>query len=133
MSKPGPWLVSPFPGVYFRRSVAYWVLAHLVKAVLLVVMTANAGRPLDPTVLLPGGNPLVVLVVVGLGMLEARRRDEDLFLANLGYGRMVIAAYLALPAVALETAFTLWRFGPATAAAYLALPADALRAALAGG
>ncbi|HEX8693869.1 MAG TPA: hypothetical protein VF746_15715 [Longimicrobium sp.] len=130
MSKPGPWLVAPFPGVFFRRSVAYWVLVHLVLAMLLVLRAADSGRSVEPAALLPGGNPLAVVVVVALGLLEARRRDEDLFLANLGYGRATLAAYLALPAAALEAAFTLWRFGGPALAAYLGLPATGLRAAL---
>jgi hypothetical protein len=105
MSRPGPWLVAPLPGVLLRRSAAYWTLLSLGFAVLQLLWAMYSGRPVSPGALLPGGNPLIVLVVVLLGMLEARRRDEDLFLANLGYGWPTLAAYLALPAAVLEAAF----------------------------
>lgn len=86
------------------------------------------GRALDPADLLPGGNPLIVVLVAGLGMLQARRSDEDLFLANLGYGWPTIGVYLLIPAAALEAAFTVARFGWAMLAAYAGLPLAGLRA-----
>lgn len=133
MSQPGPWLVAPFPGVFLRRSVAYWVLVHLALATMLLLLAYSSGRRPSPAELLPGGNPFAVLVVLALGMVEARRRDEDLFLANLGYGWGTVAAYLALPAGALEAGFTVARFGWAAAAAYLALPGAGLEALLSAG
>lgn len=133
MSKLHPWLVAPFPSLLVKRSIAYWVLVHLVHVVLLLVWAAFSGQRVSPFELLPGGNPFVVGVVVALGMLEARRRDEDLFLANLGYGWATIAAYLALPAAALEAGFTVSRFGWGTLAAYPALPAAGMTAVLAVG
>lgn len=122
------WLVAPFPGVFARRSVAYWVLVHVAQALLVAAAAALAGRPVPPAALLPGGNPLAVVMVLGMGMLEARRRDEDLFLANLGYGWPTIAAWVTVPAAALEAAFTALR--PALAA-LLRIPAEA--AAVMGG
>ena len=121
MHKPHFLLVAPFPRVFIRRSVAYWVLLHLMRDILMLL-----GARLDelrPADLLPGGNPLVPALVVALGMLQARRSDEDLYLANLGYGWPVIAAYLLVPATALEVAFTIGR---------LAWPASAADLALAG-
>jgi hypothetical protein len=120
MHKPHFLLVAPFPGVFIRRSAAYWVLVHLLRAVIMLFM---AGSPLriTPADLLPGGNPLVPALVVVLGMLQARRNDEDLYLANLGYGWPVIAAYLLVPAAALEVAFTIGRLVWPGAAADLAL------------
>jgi hypothetical protein len=122
-------LVAPFPGVFFRRSVAYWVLLHLMRAVIMAFAASMGGRAINPADLLPGGNPLIVVLVVGLGMLQARRSDEDLFLANLGYGWPTMAVYLLLPAAALEAAFTLARFGWPMLAAYVGLPLAGLRAA----
>lgn len=116
MHKPHFLLVAPFPGVFIRRSAAYWVLLHLMRDVMMLFMAD--GLPIRPVDLLPGGNPLVPALVVVLGMLQARRSDEDLYLANLGYGWPVIAAYLLVPAAALEAAFTVVRFG-GLAAAYL--------------
>ena len=130
MHKPHFLLVAPFPGVFIRRSAAYWVLVHLMRD---VIMFFGAGSPLriSPADLLPGGNPLVPALVVVLGMLQARRSDEDLYLANLGYGWPVIAAYLLVPAAALEAAFTAGRLAWPAAAAYLALPLAGLGAAFA--
>ncbi|HEX8392129.1 MAG TPA: hypothetical protein VF665_07245 [Longimicrobium sp.] len=124
-------LVAPFPGVFIRRSVAYWALLHGMRALIMAFAASLAKQPLPPTALLPGGNPLVVALTIGLGMLEARRRDEDLYLANLGYGWPAIALYLAFPATALEAAFTVARFGWGMLAAYAALPLAGLRAVFA--
>lgn len=109
MHKPPFRLVAPFPSVFIRRSAAYWVLVHLARDLILLVMAAMAGDPVNPAALVPGGNPLVPAVVVVLGMVQARRNDEDLYLANLGYGWPTIAAYLLVPAAALEAAFTIGR------------------------
>jgi hypothetical protein len=105
--------------VFIRRSVAYWVLLHLMRDVMMLFMAD--GLPIRPVDFLPGGNPLVPALVVVLGMLQARRNDEDLYLANLGYGGPVIAAYLLVPATALEVAFTIGRLAWPGAAADLAL------------
>ncbi len=104
-------LIAPFPGVFMRRAVAYWVLLHMMRAVIMAFLGSMGGRAPDPADLLPGGNPLIVMLVAGLGMLQARRGDEDLFLANLGYGWATIAAYLLAPAAALEVACTVALFG----------------------
>ncbi|MBW3654870.1 MAG: hypothetical protein KY444_02095 [Gemmatimonadetes bacterium] len=122
------WLVTPFPGVFFRRSVAYWVLLHLLQALITALAAELGDQPVHPADLLPGGNPLIVGLVAALGVLQARRSDEDLFLANLGYGWTTIALYLLAPAAALEAAFTLARFGWAMLAAYVGLPLTGLRA-----
>ena len=125
-------LVAPFPGLFFRRSVAYWVLLHLMRDLILALAASLAGVPIHPPDLLPGGNLLVPVLMVALGMLQARRGDEDLFLANLGYGWPTIGVYLLVPAAALEAAFTVARFGWAMLAAYAALPLAGLRAVLGG-
>jgi hypothetical protein len=128
MHKPHFLLIAPFPGVFIRRSVSYWVLLHLMRDVMMLFMAD--GLPIRPVDFLPGGNPLVPALVVVLGMLQARRSDEDLYLANLGYGWFVIAAYLLLPAAALEAAFTVGRL-VWPAAASLAPPLAGLDAVFA--
>lgn len=100
-------LVAPLGGVFIRRSIVYWALLHALLAAVALAAALLAGHAIEATELLPGGSPVVVFFTVVLGMMEARRRDEDLFLANLGYGRGVMAAYLALPALALEVLFSL--------------------------
>jgi hypothetical protein len=130
MHKPHFLLVAPFPGVFIRRSAAYWVLLHLMRDVIMLFMAGlDELRPAD---FVPGGNPLVPALVVVLGMLQARRSDEDLYLANLGYGWSVVAAYLLVPAAALEAVCTVGLFVWPGAAAYLALPLAGLPEALAG-
>jgi hypothetical protein len=100
-------LVAPFGGVFLRRSLAYWALLNLALVAFVVAAAAMDGQRIDPVQLIPGGNALVPLFAGGLGMLEARRRDEDLFLANLGYGWLPILAHLTLPAAIAELLFTL--------------------------
>jgi hypothetical protein len=109
MHKPQFLLVAPFSGVLLRRSAAYWVLLHLMRTIAILWAAMLSKVPLQPAELLPGGGPLVPILVVGLGMLQARRSDEDLYLANLGYGWPTIAAYLLAPAAALQTAFAVGR------------------------
>jgi hypothetical protein len=131
MHKPSFLLVAPLPGVFIRRSAAYWVLLHMLRAIVMLWAAALSKVPIEPAELLPGGNPLIPAAVVGLGMLQARRSDEDLYLANLGYGWPTIAAYLLVPAAALEAVCTVgWLVWPA-AAASLALPLAGLGAAFA--
>jgi hypothetical protein len=108
MHKPHFLLVAPFAGVFTRRSVAYWVLLHLTRSVIML-FGATIPMRMDPVDLLPGDNPLVPALVVLLGLLQARRNNEDLYLVNLGYGRPTIAGYLLAPALALEVAFTIGR------------------------
>lgn len=122
MHKPHFLLVAPFPGVFIRRAAAYWVLLHLLRAIVVLWMAGIEELQISLADFLPGGNPLVPALVVGLGMLQARRSDEDLYLANLGYGWPVIAAYLLAPAAALEVVATLARLVWRAAAAHVAMP-----------
>ena len=131
MHKPHFLLVPPLPGVFIRRAAAYWVLLHLMRAIAILWAAVLSQVPIEPVELLPGGDPLVPALVVVLGMLQARRSDEDLYLANLGYGWPVITAYLLVPAAALEAACTVGRLVWPAAAALLALPLAGLRQALA--
>lgn len=51
----------------------------------------------------------LVLLVAFLGLLEARRRNEHLFLANLGVSQPTIAVVSAMPALAMEV--LVWMLG----------------------
>ncbi len=104
-------IVPPLGGVLVRRSAEYWVLVHVAHKVAIAAMAAMGGAAVPPELLFPGSNPLTVGVVVALGAVESRWRNEDLFLANLGYGWATRAAYVALPAATLEVAFTVGRLG----------------------
>lgn len=50
---------------------------------------------------------LVVLLVGFLGLLEARRRNEHVLLANFGVPRASLAVLCVLPAITAETAIWL--------------------------
>lgn len=127
MHKPHFLLVSPFPSMFVRRSAAYWVLVHLMRDMAMLWGATPAQLRITAADFLPGNNPLVPVVVMGLGMVQARRSDEGLYLANLGYGWPVIAAYLLAPAAALEVAATLGRLAWPAVSASLAL-LDGVRA-----
>jgi lipopolysaccharide export LptBFGC system permease protein LptF len=58
--------------------------------------------PPHPVLLSPGAALTVVLVVAALGLVDAHRRNEDLFLANLGVSRSRIVVTAAIPALVLE-------------------------------
>lgn len=59
------------------------------------------GRGLLP--LAPGAAVLVVLLVGFLGVLEARRRNEHLLLANFGVPERRLGGLSVLPAIIAET------------------------------
>ena len=89
----------PFAGALIRRSAVFWagcrLLVPLVVAVGGGTLTArDITRPL----------PALVPIVGCLGLLEARRRNEHIFLANLGVPQPAIALVSAAPAVAAELA-----------------------------
>jgi hypothetical protein len=69
MHKPHFLLVAPVPGVFIRRSAAYWVLLHLLRGIVMLWMVGIDELRISPADLLPGGNPLVPALVMGLGML----------------------------------------------------------------
>lgn len=101
------------------------VLPHFTRSILLrslltwafVRAAATAGTSaVEAALHLPPGNPLaispfaalfVVAVVGAAGWIFARRRNEDLFLLTLGYGRVRQMATIAAPAAVLEAAIAL--------------------------
>ena len=50
----------------------------------------------------PLGSVIVVVAAAGMVLIDARRRNEDLFLGNLGIGTRAIVVIAALPAIAIE-------------------------------
>ena len=87
-----------FLRVYVARSAQVWMLVHIVLAV------ATGGK----VIALPAISAAVLLLVAGaVGVLEARRRSEVLFLQNLGVSPAVVfACCLPLPAI-LEVALAI--------------------------
>ncbi|HEX8243905.1 MAG TPA: hypothetical protein VF541_10425 [Longimicrobium sp.] len=91
---------------HFTRSL---LLRSLLLWAFLRVLTTAVGAALAP----PGANPLrqgplavlLTFAVVGVaGWVSARRRNEDLFLVSLGYGRARLLATFVLPAALAELA-----------------------------
>jgi hypothetical protein len=95
--------VQPFATAVLRRSVAAWLGVRIFVAVAIAFAGGLLMPPPHPVLLSPGAALVVVLVVAVLGLLDAHRRNEDLFLANLGVSRSQIAFTAAIPAFVLET------------------------------
>lgn len=81
-------VMGPFRNAYLFRGAAMWVG---IRGAFLVFRIVTIGLLVK----------LGVLVVIGLVVyVDARRRDEDLFLGNLGVSRYwIAAAALPIPAV----------------------------------
>lgn len=86
--------VQPFARALLLRAVVIWCGAR--------VMLAIGGMPVGAPLLNLRTSVIAVAVVGALGLIDVRRRDEDVFLADLGVGYPVIVALSALPALGLE-------------------------------
>ncbi|MDQ3310486.1 MAG: hypothetical protein M3497_10205 [Gemmatimonadota bacterium] len=92
--------VQPFATAILYRSVAAWLGVRIFVAVAIALL--GLVPPPHPVLLSPGAALTVVLVVAVLGLVDAHRRNEDLFLANLGVSRSRIVVTAAIPALVLE-------------------------------
>ena len=79
------------------RSLTIWAAARAALALLGWLMSDGA----DPITLAVtrGASAWIVLVVGALGLLEIRRRNEHLLLANLAIPQATLAALAAAPAL----------------------------------
>ena len=82
-----------------RRGAILWLLARLM---VLSLSGALSGRV--AVGLLPPSALALALGVGALGLLDARRRNEHRFLANLGVSPIVIAVLSTVPALLGELA-----------------------------
>lgn len=101
---PRPPLVLPhFTRSILARSLAAWgltrVAATAATAAAAGMLQTAAAHPLR---LNPVAALLVIAVVLGVGWVSMRRRNEDTFLLCLGYGRARQMAMFAGPAAAIE-------------------------------
>jgi hypothetical protein len=94
--------VQPFAAALLGRSVFAWLGVRVFVAMCIAFLGEVLVPPPNPILLSPGAALLVVLGVAALGLLDARRRNEDLFLANLGVSRAQIVFMAALPALVFE-------------------------------
>lgn len=87
------------------RSLTIWAAAR-AALVLLGWLMADRAEPLTLAVT-RGASAWVVLVVGALGLLEIRRRNEHLLLANLAIPQPTLAALAAAPALIGEVVIAL--------------------------
>lgn len=92
-----------FASALLRRALYLWFGTRLLVA--LAGGGGVAGRGLVS--LTPMATGVVVLLAVLFSLLEARRRNEHLLLANFGVSETVLAGLCALPALIAETAVRL--------------------------
>lgn len=91
-SVPGPHRIS-------RRAVWLWILIH--AAVVLIRLAARLPPLGEPST----KQAVIVAAVIGtLSWLEIRRRNEDLFLANLGVAPARLYLHALIPPFLLELA-----------------------------
>ena len=85
-----------------RRGAVIWLIVHLTVGVFVKLSSGMPRRDL----LNLGVETSIALVLLagGLGLLEARRRNEHRFLENLGVSQVVIVLLSMIPAVAAELA-----------------------------
>lgn len=98
------WPDRVFLRVYVRRAALGWAAVHAVLA----------GLTQAEVIVLPSLASAILLLVIGFGgVLDAQRRNEILFLQNLGVPRAVTAISWMCVAAALEAslAITLASFG----------------------
>lgn len=97
--------MRPFLRHILLSATVVWIWGH---ALLLIGLSMR--NPEAPALGQLHPNPASALVtlaaVVGVVLIAVRRRNEDLFLANLGLGVPAIGALAAVPAAVLEAA--LW-------------------------
>lgn len=84
------WHQAAFRNAFLIRGAAAWVIVRIFM---------GATKTTDPN---PVGELLVLLVIGALVVWDARRRNEDLFLANLGVPPWAIGLAGALGALPLE-------------------------------
>ena len=94
-----------FARAILLRAVVIWIGMKLVVTSAAAAGAAARGEVLgfrETLSLAPSAALLLAAFVAGLTLMDARRRNELLFLANLGVSRSVIASLAAIPAVAFE-------------------------------
>jgi hypothetical protein len=83
-----------------RRALFLWIGVRL-----LVALAGGGGAATSGLIPLTARMTALVVLLVGfLNFLEARRRNEDVLLANLGVAQASVAALSVLPAIMAETA-----------------------------
>jgi len=101
-------ILPHFTGSTVVGSLVTWMFVRVAATAGMASVAASVGlRPGNPLRLDPVAALLVIGVVAVVGWVSARRRNEDLFLLCLGYGRARQLATIVAPAVLLEVAIAL--------------------------
>ena len=109
-SRPGGtrFILPHFTRSILVRSLMTWAFVRVAATAAMGGAAASLGlRPGNPLRLNPVATLLVIGVVAGVGWVSARRRNQDLFLLSLGYGRARQLAMVVAPAALLEVAIAL--------------------------
>lgn len=88
------------------RSLVSWAFVRLLAGVI-GSMLALAPPGANPFRLVPWAAAVVVAAAGAMGWVSARRRNEDIFLRSLGYGRARMLATMLAPAALAEAALSL--------------------------
>jgi hypothetical protein len=87
-----------------KRQIFLWLIVRAIQVPVLLL----AGPPGDSIwARLSVPQPAVVLVAAALGVIELRRRHEQILMGNLGITRMQVAAILIVPSLIIETVVAL--------------------------
>jgi len=87
-----------------KRQLALWLVVRIIQVPVLLL----AGPPGDSAwARLSVPQPAVVLVAAALGVIELRRRHEQILIGNLGITRIQVAAILVVPSLLIETLIAL--------------------------
>lgn len=95
-------LLPHFTRSLLLRASLIWVVLRAAVELLSRVMAATLHLPSQPFLLTPRAALALVAFTTAVGWVEVRRRNEDLFLLCLGYGRLRLLVTLSIPAVLME-------------------------------
>ena len=96
----------PFAGALLGRAAVFWAGCRLLVPLAVAVFSGSlTARDITEP------RPALAPIVGCLGLIEARRRNEHIFLANLGVAQPAIALVSAAPALAGELAIAALSLG----------------------
>jgi hypothetical protein len=86
------------------RSLVSWAFVRFLAGMAGSVLAPPGANPFQ---LVPWAAAVVVAAAGAMGWVSARRRNEDIFLLSLGYGRARMLAMMMAPAALAEVALSL--------------------------
>ena len=96
--------VSPVETGVLRRALLFWLLMRILAAVMIAFAAESSPLGAGPPHIMGFKGALIVAVATGfVGLIDVRRRNEDLLLANLGTAPSRIRVLAFAPPALLET------------------------------